>query len=311
MCKITHQAQERNNFNVTIIVLFYNQERYVSGLLDNIKACNKVANAKVVIVDDFSTDNTSKYIDSWLALNAEITWKFIKNLSNLGISSSILKAIEVVDTKWIKCHAGDDMFTPEGIEGFVNMSKIHDPNQSIIMTAVNIINEANEIVGFRDNPSPLTFTKYFNDINYYINPLLSFSVMAGKEVYRNAIKAMYFRNVEDWPLLIYAVTTNKKFILIEKRLVNYRVHDKSIMAHARNYRLKATIHQQQYNNEIIGILRRNASIAPTIWAQYGALVQLLNHKYKARCLKPVFFFLKLTNLKYVAYRLYIFMRGNK
>ena len=308
---ITHQDQKNNNSNITIIVLFYNQERYVSDLLDNIKACNIKVNAKVIMVDDCSSDNTSSYIESWLALNNEMTWKFIKNPSNIGISASILRAIEVVDTKWIKCHAGDDMFAPEGIKEFVTLSKIHDPDQAIIMTAVNIINEANEIIGSRDNPSPLTFTKYFNDVNYYINPLLSFSVLAGKEVYTKAIKAMYFRNVEDWPLLIYAVKNKIKFILVEKRLVSYRVHDKSIMAHARDNRLKPTAHQQQYNNEIMGILRRNASMAPSIWARYGAFLQLLNYKYSASRLSLVFFFLKLTNLKYVTYRLCIFFRGNK
>ena len=306
---MNRENQCRKHSNITIIVFFYNHERYVSNLLDNIKACNIEANAKVIIVDDCSYDNTSSFIENWFALNNEIPWKLITNPTNLGISASILKIIEVVDTKWIKCHAGDDMFAADGIKEFVAHSKAHDPDQTIIMTSVNIINEANEIIGFRENPSPLTFTKYFKDVNYYINPLLSFSILTGKEVYEKAINGMYSRNVEDWPLLIYAVEANLNFILVEQKLVSYRVHDNSITGFARDNRLNPTTHQKQYNTEIMNILRRNASIAPTIWARYGAFLQLLNYKHSASPLSFMVFFLKGTNLKYVVYRLCVLYRG--
>ena len=190
---------------VTIVVLFYNQEKYVAELLDNIRVSNKSANAKVIIVDDCSLDNTFSLIEDWLQKNYQSTWKFIKNPSNLGISSSILKAIEFVDTKWVKCHAGDDTFAPGGIEEFISLSKKYDPDKDIIMTAVNIINESNEIIGFRNNPSYLTFSNFFKDVNYYTNNLMAFSVLAGTKSYKKAISSMYFKNAEDWPLLILSL----------------------------------------------------------------------------------------------------------
>lgn len=303
---VTYQNQKNNNSNITIIVCFYNQDRYVSDLLDNIKVCNRDVNAKVIIVDDCSSDNTSLHIESWLALNNEMTWKFIKNPSNLGYSSSILRAIEVVDTKWIKCHAGDDMFAPEGIKEFVTLSKIYDPDQTIIMTAINIINETNEIVGYRDNPSPLTFTKYFNDVNYYTNNLMSFSVLAGTHIYKNAISSMYYRNVEDWPLLVYAVKTNMAFKLVKQRLVNYRIHDKSIMAGLRDEKLVLSDSQKQLKKEIISILVNNLAEAPTLSSKYGVYVQLLQAKYSRKKLYFVFQILKFFNFKYVLFRLLAF-----
>lgn len=308
---LNYQDKKNNNSNITIIVLFYNQERYVFNLLDNIKACNKEVNAKVIMVDDCSSDNTSSYIESWLALNNEMKWKFIKNPSNLGISASILRAIEVVDTKWIKCHAGDDMFTQDGIKEFVSLSKIHDPDQTIIMTAVNIINEDNEIIGSRDNPSSLAFTKCFGDVNYYTNNLMAFSVLAGTHIYKNAISSMYYRNIEDWPLLIYALKTNMAFKLVKHRLVNYRIHDRSIMAGFRDGRLVLSESQKQLKIEVIRILENNLAEAPTLSSKYGVYVQLLQAKYARKKLYFLFKILKLLNLKYLLFRLLTFFGKNK
>ena len=296
---------------ITIIVLFYNQERYVSGLLENIKESNRRVNAKVVIVDDCSTDNTLACVENWLEFNSEISWKVIKNPLNLGISGSILKAIEVVDTKWIKCHAGDDLFSLTGIDEFNALSKLYNPDETLIMSAVNIINEANEVVGYRENPSPLTFSKWFIDVAYYTNPLLSFSLLTGPNVYKNAITAMYYRNVEDWPLLMYAVKSDMKFKLVEKKLVDYRIHEKSIMAHTRSKTHVMTDHQKAYEEEIIGILKENLRFAPTMSARYGAYIQMLAYKYRATNIAIIIKVLKLLNIKYLIFRILILLRGKK
>ncbi|MDB3900578.1 glycosyltransferase family 2 protein [Luminiphilus sp.] len=296
---------------ITIIVLFYNQERYVSGLLENIREANRNVDAKVVIVDDCSTDNTLTCVEKWLEIHREISWKVIKNPLNLGISGSILKAIEVVDTKWIKCHAGDDLFSLTGIDEFDAISKLYNPDKTLIMSAVNIINEANEVVGYRDNPSQLTFSKWFIDVAYYTNPLLSFSLLAGPNVYKNAITAMYYRNVEDWPLLMYAVKSDMKFKLVEKKLVDYRIHEKSIMAHTRSKSHAMTDHQKAYEEEIIGILKENLRFAPTMSSRYGAYIQILTYKYRSTNAATIIRFLKLLNIKYLIFRVLILLRGKK
>ena len=296
---------------ITIIVLFYNQERYVSGLLENIREANRKVNAKVVIVDDCSTDNTLACVENWLEFNREISWKVIKYPLNLGVSGSILKAIEVVDTKWVKCHAGDDLFSLTGIDEFDAISKLCNPDETLIMSAVNIINEANEVVGYRDNPSPLTFSNWFIDVAYYTNPLLSFSILAGPNVYKNAITAMYYRNVEDWPLLMYAVKSDIKFKLVEKKLVDYRIHEKSIMAHTRSKSHAMTDHQKLYEEEIIGILKENLRFAPTMSARYGTYIQILTYKYRSTNAAIIIRFLKLLNIKYLIFRVLILLRSKK
>ena len=175
--------------------------------------------------------------------------------------------------------------------------------KDIIMTAVNIINESNEIVGCRNNPSYLTFSNFFKDVNYYTNNLMAFSVLAGTKAYKEAISSMYFKNAEDWPLLIYSIKKNFSFKLIKKRLINYRIHDKSMMSFSRNPKLDLTESQKQLKIEIINILKKNLHDAPTLSSKYGTYIQLLEAKNSLKKLNFLFKILKLFNFKYLLFRL--------
>lgn len=296
---------------ITIIVLFYNQERYVDELLDNIRDANIRANLKVIIVDDHSMDNTHLFIEKWFDKNRKCSWKIIKNENNIGISASILRALEYVDTPWIKCHAGDDLFDLGGIDEFNSVSKMSDPKKTIIMSSVYLINEDSKIIGIRKNPPFFTFSKLFKDLGYYTNPLLSFSLLAAPEVYKSAIQSMYYRNIEDWPLLMFALKTGIEFKLVNRELVSYRVHDKSIISHTRSNTLAMTPHQAAYEREIIGILKENLSCAPTVSSRYGSYIQILAYRYRST--KANFFIkiMKLLNIKYIIFRVLCFLHNMK
>jgi hypothetical protein len=300
---ITNQHQSIKNSNVTIIVLFYNHDRYVENLLNNIKIANSKVNAKVIIVDDFSSDNTASLVSQWISKNSNLGYKTIKNKSNLGISKSILNALDLVQTKWVKMHAGDDLFTDSGINDFDKISKNISDN-TLVMSSVNIINEHNEITGYRKNPSKLHFSNFFKDVNFYTNPLMSFSVLARADLYKEAIESLYIRNIEDWPLLIYAINSNTEFKLIDKPLVNYRIHDKSIMANQRKPLKEITEHQRSYAENIKEILTNNYNIAPTLSSRYGTYIQFLKYKYSEKPFMIGFvLFLKIFNFKYIVFRL--------
>ena len=290
--------------DLTIIVLFYNQERYVNNLLDNIKECNYKIDSKIMLVDDYSSDNTYASIKKWLKENNDLDYKVIKNNSNLGISESILNAISFVDTKWIKIHGGDDFFAKGSIGRFNELVESSNPESTVYMTDVSIINEKNEIIGYRKCPSRITFNKFFKDINYYTNNLMAFSVLAGKDVYSEALKSMpFYKNAEDWPFLIYTIKNNFNYKIINERLIEYRVHENSISHFISNKSKNLTDHQRTLRNEIINMLEIHSKEAPTISSRFGSYIQLLSYNNTNFILNKLVNTLKYINVKYVLYRL--------
>lgn len=129
----------QNNPLVTVICLCYNQEAFV------VESLNSVLNQsypfiELIIVDDFSTDNSKKTILTWLEKHPEIS--FITNEKNLGITKSFNKAFKLAKGKYIIDLAADDVLLPEcvaiQINAFTNSSF---KNLRVVYGNVELISE--------------------------------------------------------------------------------------------------------------------------------------------------------------------------
>lgn len=106
---------------VTIICLCYNHETYV------VESLNSVINQsypfiELIIVDDYSSDDSKKTITNWLEINPEI--QFIANETNLGNTKSFNKALKFAKGEYVIDLAADDILLPNCVklqlEGFKN-----------------------------------------------------------------------------------------------------------------------------------------------------------------------------------------------
>lgn len=94
---------------VTIICLCYNHEKFVVESL--MSALNQdYPFIEVIVVDDFSTDNSREIIQNWLVDYPQI--KFIKNETNLGSTKSFNKALKLAKGDYIIDLACDDLLLP-------------------------------------------------------------------------------------------------------------------------------------------------------------------------------------------------------
>lgn len=94
---------------VTIICLCYNQEKYVvESLFSAIHQDHPFI--EVIVVDDFSTDNSREVIQKWLVDYPEI--QFIANETNLGSTKSFNKALKLAKGDYIIDLACDDILLP-------------------------------------------------------------------------------------------------------------------------------------------------------------------------------------------------------
>lgn len=105
---------------VTVICSCFNHEKYV------IESLNSVLNqsykyVQLIVVDDFSNDNSVAVIEDYIKSFPEIV--FIKNESNLGITKSFNKAMKFASGDYFIDLAADDILLPNCIEIQLNTFK--------------------------------------------------------------------------------------------------------------------------------------------------------------------------------------------
>ena len=124
---------------VTIICLCYNQEKYVvESLFSAIH--QDYPFIEVIIVDDFSTDNSKEVIEKWLIDYPTI--QFIANETNLGSTKSFNKALKLAKGDYIIDLACDDILLPNCIS--LQLKAFHESkfkNIGIVYGNAELINE--------------------------------------------------------------------------------------------------------------------------------------------------------------------------
>jgi len=108
-----HPENPTVNPLVTMIVLCYNQSRFVVETLESVKA-QTYKHTELIIVDDCSTDDSVAVIDRWLQEN-QIECTFIRHQENQGICKSLNDALAVATGKYISMVASDDVWMPDKI----------------------------------------------------------------------------------------------------------------------------------------------------------------------------------------------------
>ena len=94
---------------ITILMITYNQEKYVKETLQSL-IVQDYENFSIVISDDASTDRTAHVIASFLEkLDDSVNVSFRRGDENLGIADHINEAIQLVDTRWVVLSSGDDV----------------------------------------------------------------------------------------------------------------------------------------------------------------------------------------------------------
>ena len=110
-----------NSVDLTIGVLFYNQETFVNRCLNSIIDSGINLNCiELVIVDDCSTDNTEQLVKEFIENHQNIIIKYIRNSENSGILVSRKVCIENATNDFFIFVDGDDTFITNSLHGFLN-----------------------------------------------------------------------------------------------------------------------------------------------------------------------------------------------
>lgn len=225
----------------TFGVLTYNQETLILETLESIKyqiiTYGKSYNNQIIIIDDFSCDNTLKVCNRWIENNKDIFVKTycIHNESNKGTVYSYNYIMNMIEDETFKIIAGDDLLSSENIYSetlqlrehlLLTYYRVYLKNGTVYYEEKDLINYFYQM---RKNKTQMYNLRQMRKGGYLHTPSTLFlkqTYIDGKCKELNS----QFRLFEDDPTW-YSMIKNIKALDISFRgkcIVLYRIHEKSL-----------------------------------------------------------------------------------
>lgn len=114
----------------SIILPCYNREHLISSAIESCLS-QTYENIELIIIDDASSDNSVKVIESYQAKDSRI--KFIKNKSNKGLPATLNIGFAAASGDYLTWSSDDNLFKPDAIEIMVNHLK-QNPQIGLVYT---------------------------------------------------------------------------------------------------------------------------------------------------------------------------------
>lgn len=129
---------------VSMLVVSYNQARFVVETLESVKA-QTYKHTELIIVDDRSTDDSVALIERWLGRN-KIHCHFIRHQTNQGVCKSLNEALASTTGKYISGIASDDIWLPDKIERQVALMESQPDSVAVLYSDAFQIDENGQLL---------------------------------------------------------------------------------------------------------------------------------------------------------------------
>ena len=207
--------------NISIIVPVYNAEKYLHQCIDSILK-QTFSNYELILVDDFSNDNSFKICDDYSKKDERI--KIIKKLKNEGSSLARKTGLDAATGDYIQFIDSDDWVEPEMLE-IIYYKAISD-NNDIVISNVNYFENEKLKTIIQD------FTKF--DKVSIIKNIISIKLKAylvNKLVKRDLFSLVNFpkdSRSEDYLITIQNIYNSCNIGYVKESLYNYRYNNLSL-----------------------------------------------------------------------------------
>lgn len=213
---------------VTVVVISYNQARYIEENLDSILA-QTYPNIELIVADDASQDNSVEVFEKWLKDN-DYTAAF-KNYHqvNTGLATMLNECIEKANGKYLKLIAADDFLHPESLQKCVAALENAGDNCGMVFTDTFAIDDEGNFL------SDITNYENFNshDLENLHSRLLEGNCIAALTVLMRteAVRTTGFYSpeylVEDYFRWL-KISEKYQLAFVREKLAYYRMHNTNI-----------------------------------------------------------------------------------
>lgn len=177
---------------VCICIPNYNNEKTISETLDSL-INQTYKNIIIKIFDNASTDSSMKILKGYESEYPNIT--VFQNATNIGGEANFTKCIEGLEGHFGAIYHADDLYDTKMVETQVN--RLLQNNISAVFVRANLIDDDSNAIGEQFFPDELK-SKKFHQFNFeqlfklilkYDNFLITPSVMAKTDIYKNKIQS--------------------------------------------------------------------------------------------------------------------------
>lgn len=208
---------------VSVVVVSYNQARYITENLDSLKA-QTYKNWELIVADDASHDDSTIKFENWLAEN-KVEARQIFHRNNTGLPTVLNEAVELCTGKYIKLIAADDYMHPDCLEKSVKCLEEKGNAFGMVFTDAFCIDEHSHSLpdlDFYKNLQNIS-AEDFRDELLKANPIVAPTVLLRADVLRETGKYDSRFIVEDY--YRWLQISEKYFIAhLPEKLTYYRWH---------------------------------------------------------------------------------------
>ena len=97
---------------ISFVVTSYNYEKYILKTLESIKS-QTYTNFEIIVVDDFSQDNSCKIIEQFISDNQDLKITLIKHKQNQGQLASMISGLKIAQGQFVSFIDSDDVLMPD------------------------------------------------------------------------------------------------------------------------------------------------------------------------------------------------------
>ena len=206
---------------ISLIMSVYNGEDYLAETVESV-LCQTFTEWEFIIINDCSTDNTSKILSDYESKDSRI--KVHTNETNLRLPSSLNKALSLAKGKYIARMDADDICMPDRLQkqyDFMEANPNVDLSSCRFLTLKNGVYSSGGCGGKGDSES-------IEALLLVTNPILHPGIIAKADVIKELGYDKNFTCTEDMELWTRFVLNNKRVEILSEYLMIYRLHDKQI-----------------------------------------------------------------------------------
>lgn len=215
---------------VSIGIPVYNLEDYILATLISVEL-QTYPNIEVIILDDFSKDNSLHIIKKWMG-NVKLNVRLIVNEKNEGLTKTCNVLLENSNGKYFQKLDGDDIMHREKISRHVELLENNDSNFALVFSDVELIDENGELkkedyftrIGCKIDLNNFNYIDLLN-LNFLPNP----TILIKTEIIKKSGGYNSDLMFEDWDLWLRLLENNYNFFYDKSKTAKYRIHKKSMM----------------------------------------------------------------------------------
>ncbi|WP_130860462.1 glycosyltransferase [Gracilibacillus phocaeensis] len=256
--------------NITVLMSVYNDEKYLAESIESVLN-QTFEDFEFLIIDDASTDNTSKIIADYEKRDSRI--RVISNKENKGLSYNLAEGINIAKTELIARMDADDISKVNRLEKQYNYIK-ENTDTDIVGSFVTDINEDGQELELRK--VPVTHEEIAKLI--WTCPFIHPTVLFKKEAIQKA--GSYDRKLrrrQDYDLWFRCQEIGLRFANLSESLLLYRVTDEYFKKN------NIKVQFQQAKMGFKGAKKINASLI----AYIGIIIAFLKGILPYRIRKPI------------------------